>query len=307
MFPDQEDKDELHKVLVNRLEEDLATLTEDEQAFVDQFGKSPEEVKAMLGQGWANLPRGAALDDDFKMMVHHCFQQLYLTYHHFHFSLPKDMKESYYTDKVWGFLNVALDDIQTLDYEPGEVDSKSSGLRKNKDRTLQGRQIQGRKADGLVSTKGGSHEVCMVEAARKDHKPSVTKALDDTLNLVKEMKDMMDEIRASASENIRTHVVTFGIRISATTMTMYTMRQRPGRWYQMVPHPPISLPATWNRVTGKRVAIVVSRLLAFKKDMMAMSIKVDSWTNEVVEDNGDRWVRTLPTPTNSPMLRSFSD
>ncbi|KAK3827888.1 MAG: hypothetical protein J3Q66DRAFT_382763 [Benniella sp.] len=306
LFPAQEDKDELHRVLVERPQEDLATLTEHEQAFVDSFGKSPQEVKLMLGQGWANLPGGAELDVDFKMLVHHCFQQLYLTYRHFSFSLPKELKEAYYTDKVWGFMNVALDDVATLDHEPGEINSKTSGLRKNKDRTRPGRQVQGRKADGLVSTKGASHELCIVEAARKDQGPNGTKALDDTLKLIKGMKDMMDHIRASASENIRDQLVTYGIRISATTMTMYTMRQRPGRWYQMISHPPISLPTTWNEITGKRVSNVVSKLLGFKKDIMAMSVMVDQWTNEAVEDNGDRWVRTLTTPTSSPLLAPVS-
>ncbi|KAK3827899.1 MAG: hypothetical protein J3Q66DRAFT_6101 [Benniella sp.] len=306
LFPAQGDKDELRRVLVERPEEALATLTDHEQAFVDSFGKSPEDVELMLGQGWANLPGGAELDVDFKMLVHHCFQQLYLTYRHFNFSLPKELKEAYYTDKVWGFMNVALDDVATLDHEPGEINSKTSGLRKNKDRTRPGRQVQGRKADGLVSTKGASHELCIVEAARKDQGPNGTKALDDTLKLIKGMKDMMDHIRASASENIRDQLVTYGIRISATTMTMYTMRQRPGRWYQMISHPPISLPTTWNEITGKRVSNVVSKLLGFKKDIMAMSVMVDQWTNEAVEDNGDRWVRTLTTPTSSPLLAPVS-
>ncbi|KAK3827886.1 MAG: hypothetical protein J3Q66DRAFT_6003 [Benniella sp.] len=304
LFPAQEDKDELRRVLVERPQEDLATLTEHEQAFVDSFGKSPQEVKLMLGQGWANLPGGAELDADFKMLVHHCFQQLYLTYRHFNFSLPKELKEAYYTDKIWGFMNVALDDVETLDHEPGEISSKTSTLRKNKDRTRPGRQ--GLKADGLMSTRGASHELCIVEAFRKDHGPNGMKALDDTLKLIKGMKDMMDDIRASASENIGNQLVTYGIRISATTMTMYTMRQRPGRWYQMISHPPISLPTTWNGITGKRVSNVVSRLLGFKKDIMTMSAMVDQWTNEYVEDNGDRWVRTLPTPTSSPLLEPVS-
>ncbi|KAK3827894.1 MAG: hypothetical protein J3Q66DRAFT_382767 [Benniella sp.] len=77
LFPAQGDKDELRRVLVERPEEALATLTDHEQAFVDSFGKSPEDVELMLGQGWANLPGGAELDVDFKMLVHHCFQQLY--------------------------------------------------------------------------------------------------------------------------------------------------------------------------------------------------------------------------------------
>ncbi|KAF9997093.1 hypothetical protein BGZ65_007325 [Modicella reniformis] len=168
LFPDQEDKDELHKVLVDRPEETLASLTAQEEAFIEQFGKTPQEVKTLLGQGWANLQEGAELDEDYKMLVHHCFQQLYLTYRHFHFSLPKDMKEAYYTDKIWGFMNVALDDVETLDHEPGEINSKSSGLRKNRDRTRQNRQSQGRKTDGLVSTMGASHELCIVEAAREE-------------------------------------------------------------------------------------------------------------------------------------------
>jgi hypothetical protein len=75
-------------------------LTEHEQALVDIFGKSPQAVMMMLGQGWANLPGGAELDEDFKMFVHHCLQQLYLTYRHLNFSLPKEMKEAYYTDKI---------------------------------------------------------------------------------------------------------------------------------------------------------------------------------------------------------------
>lgn len=131
LFPEQVDKDELHRVLVDRPGETLASLAPQEEAFIRQLGKAPQEVKNLLVQGCANLPEVAELDEGYKMLVHHCFQQLYLTYQHFHFSLPKDMKEAYYTDKIWGFMNVALDD-KRLHHEPGEINSKSSGLRKNK-------------------------------------------------------------------------------------------------------------------------------------------------------------------------------
>jgi hypothetical protein len=60
-------------------------------------------------------------------------------------------------------MNVALDDVATLDHEPGEINSKTSDLRKNKDRKCQTHDVQGHKADGLVSTKGASHELYIVE------------------------------------------------------------------------------------------------------------------------------------------------
>ncbi|KAK3827882.1 MAG: hypothetical protein J3Q66DRAFT_5951 [Benniella sp.] len=50
VFPVQDDKDKLHKVLDERPQEALATLTEHEQALVGMFSKSPQEVKMMLGQ-----------------------------------------------------------------------------------------------------------------------------------------------------------------------------------------------------------------------------------------------------------------
>ncbi|KAF9972703.1 hypothetical protein BGZ65_009659, partial [Modicella reniformis] len=63
---------------------------------------------------------------------------------------------------------------------------------------------------------------------------------------------------------------------------------------------------TWNAITSKWIANVVSKLLAFKKDIMTMSARADEWTNQPVKDNGDRWVRTIPTPTNSPFQAPVS-
>ncbi|KAI8597937.1 hypothetical protein EDD21DRAFT_436054 [Dissophora ornata] len=189
LFLDQEDKDELHKVLFGQPGETLASLTAQKEAFVEQFGKTPQEVKKLPGQGWANLQEASNLA---RTTRHWC-----ILFPAALPDMPKDMKEACYTNKIRVFMNVALDDVETLDHEPGEINSKSSSLRKNRDRTRQNRQAQGRKMNGLVSTKGASHELCIVEAARKEHGPNGTKALDDTLKLAKGMKDMMDSIRAS--------------------------------------------------------------------------------------------------------------
>ncbi|KAF9978304.1 hypothetical protein BGZ73_002895 [Actinomortierella ambigua] len=93
-----------------------------------------------------------------------------------------------------------------------------------------------------VVTKVQPFEVCAIEAAKKDNWPNGTKAMDDKLKLAKMTKDMHDHVRKVATENNRSDLVTFGIRISGLNLVLYTMRQRPGRFCQLCTEASVSLP-----------------------------------------------------------------
>ena len=204
-------------------------------------------------------------------------------------------------------MNLLFDSEGQLDHQPGEVSSQSSGLRKNRGRTFDEKLFPGRKTDGLISSAVARLEICTIEAARKDNGASSTKALTDTRKMAKDMKDMNNMVRTKSVDCVRQRLVTYGIRISAGTITFYTLRQRPGRFYQLCMESTISFPAIWSSETTTTILSVLASLLAFKKEMCQTADRITKATKVPLEsplpaNSGDSWAATLTTPTNSPRL-----
>ncbi|KAF9575920.1 hypothetical protein EC968_000881 [Mortierella alpina] len=317
LFPSEADKDELKRVLVERSGEGLAKLSAEELHSLSLYDKPPRELDQLLAGGWANMPistEGAIPDDEFRRITHCCLQLIHLIYSQGGFSLPREQSESWFMQKLWGFMNVLFDSDEQLDHQPGEVSSQASGLRKNKGRTFDERLLTGRKADGLISSAVTRLELCTIEAARKDNGASSTKALTDTRKMAKNMKDMSDMVRSKSVKCVRQSLVTYGIRISAGTIAFYTLRQRTGRFYQLCLESTISFPAIWSSDTTTTILSVLASLLAFKKELCQMARQITEATKVLLgsplpANSGDTWAATLTTPTNSPRIspRALSD
>ncbi|KAF9580364.1 hypothetical protein BGW38_003022 [Lunasporangiospora selenospora] len=269
LFPEKADKDELIKALVERPGEKMTKLSKNEQDYLNLYNKSPNEVDQLLAGGWANLTG------------------------------PKKRT----------ILGDEFPRIERLIHQPGEITSQSSGLRKNEGRTLSEKQLPGRKTDGLIISADMRLEICTIEAAKKNNGASSTKALMDIRKMAKNMKDMNDIVCSKIAALRSQRPTTYGIRISGCEITFYTLRQRPGRLYQLCIESTVSFPATWFRNNTTMIILVLASLLAFRKELSQAVEQITEATNVPIEtllpaDNDHFWPATLTTPPGSPRLSS---
>ncbi|KAF9110671.1 hypothetical protein BGX27_006019 [Mortierella sp. AM989] len=301
---DEKDRALLKTTLVDRPKEQLPALSTPEKAFLKKYNMPPEDLWNLLAtSGWRTIGSGLKKkpDEEFQEIVHTCVLHLLTEYRKVGMVVPTDSKESWYTHVLWRFLGVSMYCPRRLEYQPGEVHSHASSLRRNKVRTREERQFTGHKADGIVVTKLSRFELCAIEAAKKDIGPNSTKALDDTRKLAKMTKDMHDKVREAATANIRNTLLTFGVRISVLTIILYTMRQRPGRFYQLCTESSASLPDMWTEENTMAVLGVLERVLVFRKAMIEMGRQIPQWSSVSVggSDPGahDDWqAATLTSP-----------
>ncbi|KAF9918392.1 hypothetical protein FBU30_000226 [Linnemannia zychae] len=311
---DDADREAITNIMVTRPEETSPMLSAEEAAYIGLFNKKPIELEKFLSNGRSNAkPVSENMDDECTQRVWFAVEQIYFIYWGFRFELPVVQSESWYIFKLWGFLSSLLECHGTLVYQPGEICSAASSLRKNKGRVLGARQLMGRKVDGLVRCVTAGLEICVIEAARSNNGPTETKALCDTRKLAKSMKDIYDAIRGECLINVRDKLVTFGIRISAISLSFYTLRQRPGRFYQLSLEETVSFPPAWDMSGGNtpRILNVVSSVLRFKKQIIEMAQNIQTWTTPAFDAPNrqpvdDEWAATLTTPMNSPPLSPTS-
>ncbi|KAK3843066.1 MAG: hypothetical protein J3R72DRAFT_420616 [Linnemannia gamsii] len=134
---------------------------------------------------------------------------IYMTYQQETLKLSTSQSESWYTTTtLWAFLPTSLKTGGQLDHKPGEVASEASALRKN--------------------------NLEPFEAEKVDAGPQGTKSLSYSRKLAKVMNDMHDCVAVKARENIRNKLETFGLLLSRNKVTLYTLRQLPGRHYELV-------------------------------------------------------------------------
>ncbi|KAG0286561.1 hypothetical protein BGZ96_009355 [Linnemannia gamsii] len=313
LVADDADKGALEAALKKRKEEALPELAKVERDYLEVFNRKPEDVKTLLRNGLSNLTPSSGMsqlpDEDFCDNVFYAMEHIYKGYAQRNLSIPNKQSESWYLGMVWGFFGLFMGVKDCLDYQPGEICLQASSWRKNKGRSLESKHIMGRKVDGVVFASASRLELCVVEAAKIDNGSTGTKALSDTMKLAKSMKDMSDLIRSKSSSDIRDELVTFGIRFSGATITIYTLRQRCGRFYQFTCVANVVLPARWlpKGTNTKGIILVVTLLMQLKAAMVEMAEKVANWTSGAVllpdaAENGDQWASTLTTPCASPRL-----
>ncbi|GJJ74510.1 hypothetical protein EMPS_06868 [Entomortierella parvispora] len=242
LFPDIKDQEELKMILFDRAGENMPALSSAEKATLELYNKDPEELQELLAQkGWRAI--GSTLDEkpssEFQRLVHDCL----------------------------------------LEFQPGEYHSQASMNRRNLDGSRDVRQLVGHKVDGAAVAAIKKLELLVIEAAKKDESPNVTKAQDDRLKFGKLMKDMHDLIRTKAKYNVREHLITFGIQISGESATFFTLRQRRGRFYQLCNEGTETLPSIWNDEIGTRCILgVLMKVLMLRKALISMTKDVAACT-----------------------------
>ncbi|KAF9358889.1 hypothetical protein BGX34_008666 [Mortierella sp. NVP85] len=312
LFPEDSDKAEVREALGQPLGEGMPSLSPEEMNYLALYDKSPSEMDDFLARGWASVSMstaGVLPDKGFRRLVHHCVQHLYFIYSKGNFLLPREQSEAWFMNKLWGVISIIFDNETELDHQPGETSSQASGLRRNKGRNFDDRQLLGRKTDGLIVASDTRLEICIIEAAKKDAGATSTKALTDTRKMAKTMKDMHDLVRSRSTQNIRSSFKTFGLRISGPSMTCYSLCQRRGRFYQLCAESTVIFPARWKGSTTTNILSVLAKLLAYRKELSKTADQITEATKVPLKtsslDTGDFWAATLTTPTNSPRLAPF--
>jgi hypothetical protein len=279
---------------------------EHEMAFLSKYVQSPDATQEALSRGWlAELgAEQTPLDGDARYWLYTAVLQLHHVYKQVGFKLPTSKSESWYTTKLMAFLPDLLCAGNVLSHMPGEVQSKASAQRKNADRTLSAKRVQGRKIDGLFACQKTEFEIGALEAARTDEGMQTTKALSDNRKLSKLMKDMHDCTRAKASNEVQDDLITFGLQVSRTRITFFSLHKLAGRHYFMRNDGSFTLPLVWDDEPESAEAIlnVLLHVLQLKTRMEEMAKNVRKWTCTGPPDGYDRDVTicTLSSPVSTP-------
>ncbi|KAK3805757.1 MAG: hypothetical protein J3Q66DRAFT_407315 [Benniella sp.] len=308
LFPNPTDKAELEKVLIERAEERIKLTDQKEETYLRRYDKEPVVVGEMLSRGWACESQDP-VPEGFRETVHLALHLIFVVYRNNQFKLPDESSESFFVHTLWGMINSIVLCDDSLKFKPAEVHSKASALRKNKERNPEDKQALGRKVDGIVASSVTLLELCVIEAANKDPGPNGTKALSDGRKLSKVLKDSFDVICARANTDIRSQLTVYGVRISAASITYYSLRKRDGRFYQMAEDGTLTFPGQWNETTTVTILTIVASILALRKRVSEMAQKIAQWTASSFELADPRthphMPRTLRTPPGSPQALMF--
>ncbi|KAG0242433.1 hypothetical protein BGW41_004162 [Actinomortierella wolfii] len=307
LFDAPGDREVIERVLVTRADERLPALSPAERSFLEQYVMPPNDLyEYVMDHGCRHA--GSTLQEkpseEFMFMVHNCIAHVLLAYRENECAFPVDSSVAWFTLHLWGFLRIALSCRRTLWYKPGEVSSEASARRRNKRHTGDGQQIHGHKVDGMVVIPAHALEICYIVAGENDRGTNTNRLLDDTRKLFKLMKDAHDMIRERTIRDIGKQLVTFGLRISGPTMTVFTLRQRPGRFYQAASEVTVSFPAAWVDHDDTRIIIgIISWVMRLRKAILAMATSTKTWVSEGFRSSGDPRIGIIPTMT-SPCLLS---
>ncbi|KAK3807233.1 MAG: hypothetical protein J3Q66DRAFT_392565 [Benniella sp.] len=272
LFEAEMDQEEIASTMVAPQGKGLLELSEDELGFLAQFNMPRDElVEFMADHSWRSV--GTPLENkpsaEFQKVAYSCVAHVLGTYEKYGFSLPSTPLESWCTHGLWGFLKSALHQHQVLEYSPGEVHSEVSAHRRQKQRSWQGWQQFGHKVDGMVGLPARSLEILHMVTGKKNSGAKNTKSLHDTRKLCKLMKDAHDAIRERTTANVREEVV-----------TVFTLHQLPGRFYQAIPEVDMYLPLVWMQHDTQTIISVISWILRLRKTVLAMAERIFKWTSE---------------------------
>ncbi|KAF9271945.1 hypothetical protein BGZ68_002873 [Mortierella alpina] len=331
LFTSEDDKQAVGEVLKSRTGDAIWTLPKSEEQYLSLYDKPPADLKDMLDMGCLGVmadARSKSTDDGvqvelpnraFCSLTHRLVDQLFRVYERSKFQLQSRKSESWFRENLWANLHDIFNVPDELSYDPGEVHCQASARRKNRERdSTQTKQQVGRKADGLVSLVEPTCELLVVEATNIDNGPQGTKALNDTLKLSKMMMDMFDVILEKIGEktqdisslkDARERLTTYGLRFSAGSLTLYSLRKPPqGRYYVLRCEGVLAFPWVWKNDGSNTSTIltVISTLLALKHQLLQMAKQIEGWTKlsftlpKPVDVEDRFWPATLTTPTTTP-------
>ena len=162
-------------------------------------------------------------------------------------------------------------------------------------------QCVGHKVDSMAIAAIKKLELLVIEAAKKDEGPNVTKALGDGMKLCKLTKDMHDLIRGKAKHNVREHLVTFGIQISRETATFLpcdsAVADSTNSATRAAKRCHLSGPTRSALSVLMKVLIIRKALLSMAKDVAACTIGTIGGSDPI--DSDVDWV---PATITSPQL-----
>ncbi|KAF9916176.1 hypothetical protein FBU30_001515 [Linnemannia zychae] len=281
LFEDQLDQKEIKRMMANP-DEELPALSAAELEFLDQYALPPEDlIEFLYNHGCGVIAENIREKPsrEFQEVAHSCITQVVEAYKENCFTFPGNPSESWYSIHLWGFLRTALSCSRILEYRSGEVASEASGRRRNKGRTSENRQVVGHKVDGMAVMASEAFELFYMEISKKNGGANTTKSLHDTRKLLKLMKDSHDDIRKRTNRNVRDQLVTFGLRISGPSASIFSLRQRPGRFYQAISEPPMVFPRVWRNSNNTNTIIaIITWILMLRKAILAMQASVTTWT-----------------------------
>ncbi|KAF9974788.1 hypothetical protein BGZ73_001722 [Actinomortierella ambigua] len=312
-FDNAAEKHELKSAMVDLEGKGLPSPTSGELKFLQQYSLPPNELVDFLAtRGWRSVAQTLKKKpaEDFQRVAHSCINHVLEAYEENGFAFPQNTSESWFNIHLWGFLRRALSFPGILEYKTGEVASDASSHRRNKQRDLENRQFTGHKVDGMAVIAKRMLEIMYMEASKKDGGINSTKSLHDTRKLLKLVKDAHDDIRMKTFENVRDRVVTYGLRISGPTATVFSLHQRTGRFYQVVKEDVMSFPPIWKDEDDTEVIIaIIARILSLRKAVLAMAMSVTKWTKLPMEKriagHHDDWI--APAMTTPQLLPATFD
>ncbi|KAF9902037.1 hypothetical protein EC991_005393 [Linnemannia zychae] len=310
LFDDAKDREEITNIMIDRKGERLPALSQTELDFLQQYNRPSKDLhEFLLNHSYNSV--GDALEEkpskEFRVVAHDCITQVLRNYQRYGYAFPQEPSEAWFNYHLWGFLPTALSCYPVFHCMPGEVSSESSAYRRRKQHVWDNRQHMGHKVDGVVVISKRPVEICWMEVAKKNGEANTTKCLHDTGKLMRLMKDGHDMIREMAEQDIRYRLVTFALRISGPSVSIITLRQRKGRFYQATEEEKLSLPLTWfDKEDTTQVLAVIVRILKLRKAIQAMAASVNAWTQSTIDNESPGIVDWIAPTMTSPRLLSVA-
>ncbi|KAI8603040.1 hypothetical protein EDD21DRAFT_442366 [Dissophora ornata] len=284
---------------------------------ISRYSLAPEQLHDLVGSGWKNIGQEDSYDDvddvelrQFRKTLNLAMFELSSLYEKYDNKLPPFQSEPWYVTKVWAILfNLVATSSERLDFEPGDVCSSASSIRRNENRDLEERHMSGRKFDGLFRCEKSRVEIGAIEVGKADEGPTGSKVLKDARKLGKGLKDMFDLICNNCAQPIKNELRLHGLLISGLRVDFISLRYLEGRFYRLTREKTCSIPITFDGNGIRLIIRLVEEILLFK-DRMELSAKLaynatPPESDELPRTDGDimptsSHARTLSTPRNSP-------
>ncbi|KAF9169302.1 hypothetical protein BGX20_010491 [Mortierella sp. AD010] len=157
-----------------------------------------------------------------------------------------------------------------LTYDESEVVSNASSARKNFLRSLEDRQANGLKVDGILYLSGAKIEIGAMEAGKEDEGQYGTKFLVDSVKLAKLLKDMFDFACTQAGGNGSDVIVminkleVYGFLISGLRIEFVSLKYLGGRHFYFNREGDHSLPDLLNDDAVAKISRLAKQFLIWR-------------------------------------------
>ncbi|KAF9084543.1 hypothetical protein BGX27_003764 [Mortierella sp. AM989] len=298
---------------------------------------SVQAIKETLFKGLDSVFTVEGVSEDvhrrFVEMIFDCMKGVLNFYEDYgqQYQLPVMLSERSYMTLWTNFFRILYKD--QFNFSAGEVSSKPSAIRKNKNRKKKkknpesasqqsgagsqqsgadNRQSGGRRSDGVATTKNNNIEILLIECGPKDNGPNGTKTLADGFKIAKGLKDIYDFIMNEVSLNggdiaeAMEKIEVYGVLVSGGRIQFVTIRYFGGRFLFFDRGHIESLPLTLNDETLAKIRRMVIYFLQ-QREQMADCDRVIGKLINIGSLNQQKYegFPTLTTPPSSPKLKKM--